>query len=298
MTDQRRDDDEALAERIRRSMAHYRLDRELRSLRRQTSPWRWPMLAGAALAGAAMSLAAVAGLSLLTRAPYQGSEPTPSPSPMGSMRPVSSPSPAAVLDVTEAQAADECLRVDERDVLDRWQATGETKADVVARFAGLPLLILDRREGAVIFVFADDRLVTGCGYVTGQATPESVVRGVRSILGNRSARALFIGSDPMIIDSEGRMLPGGEPEITAIGIASPSVARVAIVLDDGRTLDARLAAGIWLAWWEEPVGGVAIRTYDRAGALIAEVPEEFMLMRVPEEGVEFSLPPDPSAEAP
>lgn len=292
MTDQLPPEDQELAERVRRSMAHYRFSRPMTDVPRPRSRVVWlASLAGAAAVGAAVSLAVIAGLNLVPRVSNPGNEPTPTPI----VQPDPSATPVPVLDVTEAQAAAECLQVEPADVINQWLEPGETKADVVARFATLPLLIVDRREEWVMFVFADDRLVTGCRFIAAHEQPETIVRSVRTVLGNRPARALYIGSQPMTIDENGDMVPNGEPDITAVGVAQPNVARVAIVLEDGRTLDARLGAGMWFAWWNDPVSGVAIRTYDQDGRLIAETPEEFTVMRFPEDGVEFPPPSDASS---
>jgi hypothetical protein len=175
-----------------------------------------------------------------------------------------------------------------------WLRSGESRAEVVERFGRLPLLIADRREGASIFVFADDQFVTTCGFTAEQEGPSSTMRGIRQLPENAAADVLYIRSSPMNVDEDGTMVPGGEPEIVAVGTAAPDVARLAVVLQDGTLLDARLSNGVWLAWWTEPLSGVAVRAFDAEGRRIDQIPADLNVMTFPEGGVEFSVPPDPS----
>jgi hypothetical protein len=43
------------------------------------------------------------------------------------------------------------------------------------------------------------------------------------------------------------------------GQADGNVARVEILLEDGSTVPAMLADGVWIAWWSEALSSVGIR---------------------------------------
>jgi hypothetical protein len=275
--------DRELAERIRSSMAHYRHHGPLPtgSQRPGGRALRAGGLLAAAAAGAVLTLAAVGILGGMPIIPPTAASVAPSVSPSASGDP--SPShPAGPVSDAAARAA--CRPVEPADVLDEWRAPGETRADVAARYAQLPLLIADRRQEGSVFVFGDDRLLIGCRYVSGQATPETIMRGMRLAEPGR-VRPLFVASDPLLVDGDGLPVPGSHADVMAIGLAASEVARVAILLEDGSTVDARVAGGYWLAWWQVPLSGTAIRAYALNDRLLEELAHEFDIIELPEGGV-------------
>jgi hypothetical protein len=303
VTDQRPPDDRELADQIQRAMAHYRF--QGRAIEPAARRGLLPIasLLGAAVVGAVVTLAVIGALGGLPRANVGGETPLPmstatgrpsSTVPSASAAATPQATSAGILPVTDAEATAACLAVAPSDVLADWLMPGESRAEVAVQFGRLPLLIADRREGASMFVFADDRFVSACGFTAGQEQPSSTMRGVRQLSPNAGVDVLFISSSPMIVDEDGQMVPGGEPEIVAVGTAASEIARVAVVLEDGTLLDARLSGGAWLAWWTEPLSGTAVRAFDPDRDRIYQVPAELKVRIFPESGVEVSAPPDPS----
>ncbi|HEY8178481.1 MAG TPA: hypothetical protein VIH19_07805 [Candidatus Limnocylindria bacterium] len=297
MTDNLPPTDRELAERIQRSMDHYRFPRSSVEPVRPRIAWgSIASLFAAAAAGAVVAIAVIGATGGLARMATSTS-PSGTPS-SGAASPTARPTPApsapGILPITDADATAACLAMEPSGVQADWLRSGESRAEVVERFGRLPLLIADRREGASIFVFADDQFVTTCGFTAEQEGPSSTMRGIRQLPENAAADVLYIRSSPMTVDEDGTMVPGGEPEIVAVGTAAPDVARLAVVLQDGTLLDARLSNGVWLAWWTEPLSGVAVRAFDAEGRRIDQIPADLNVMTFPEGGVEFSVPPDPS----
>lgn len=280
MTDQLPPDDRELADRIKRAMAHY----QFQGGAIDPAPARRGLLAIASLLGAAVggALVTLAVIGALGGLPHTGVGGTPQGTPPG------------ILPLTDAEATAACLAVAPSDVLAEWLAPGESRAEVAAQFGRLSLLIADRREGASMFVFADDRFVSACGFTAGQKEPGSTMRGVRQLDQNAGVDVLFISSSPMIVDEDGQMVPDGEPEIVAVGTAASNIERVAVVLEDGRLLDARLSGGVWLDWWTEPLSGTAVQGFDPVRDRIYQIPAELKVRTFPESGVDVSVPPDPS----
>jgi hypothetical protein len=60
--------------------------------------------------------------------------------------------------------------------------------------------------------------------------------------------------DPGSIDDEIPL-----PDLMMFGQADASVAWVEIVLDDGSTVPAKVAGGVWIGWWNESLSSVGIR---------------------------------------
>jgi len=44
------------------------------------------------------------------------------------------------------------------------------------------------------------------------------------------------------------------------GQADANVARVEVLLEDGSTVQAMLAGGVWVAWWNDSLSAVGIRS--------------------------------------
>jgi hypothetical protein len=289
--------DRELAERIQRSMDHYRFPRSsVEPVRPRIAFGSIASLLAAAVAGAMVAIAVIGATGGLARMATSTS-PSATPSTGAAsptVRPTAAPSAPGILPITDADATAACLTVEPSGVQADWLRPRESRAEVAERFGRLPLLIADRRAGASIFVFADGRFITSCGFTAGLEGPGSIMRGIRQLRENAAADVLFISSSPMTVDEDGRMVPGGEPEIVAVGTTAPDVARLAVLLEDGTLLDARLTNGIWLAWWTEPLSGVAVRAFDADGRRIDQIPQDFKVMPFPEGGVEFSVLPDPS----
>jgi hypothetical protein len=194
--------------------------------------------------------------------------------------PVPSASP-----VPEDVAATLCLPVTADDVLADWVEEGEDAASVAARLSGLPLAIAEHRSDGSAFVFADDRFVVACRFEPGADTPGTHMRGVRDPGADGAAGLLFVSSRPQTVDDEGEPVPGERPETLAIGAAEAEVDRVALVLEDGSELEAKLAGGVWLAWWREPLASTALRAYGVDDDLLDEVAAEIEIYEFPEDGI-------------
>jgi hypothetical protein len=272
MTDDRRPaEDELLAGRIRDSMAHYTFDRPLPAARRRASPWRWPVLAAAALGGAAAAILAISLLGGMPRAPLAGASPTPAPS--GVASPPGSP-------IGEAEAGTRCREPHE--IQDSWIAPGETAESVADRLRQLPLIHVDRRATATFFLYADNRFTIQCEVrpgPTGELLAD-VSMGPREPHGGGLE---YSGG----ASSPGSPEPGGQvPDLYMFGTAAPRFVRVEIVLADGGALPAWIGDGVWFAWWNEPISSVAIRGYAGDGTVTT--------LR---EGINFvPIEPDPTPE--
>ena len=261
MTDQRRDDDEALAARIRRSMAHYRFDRELPSPRPQTFPWRWPMLAGAALTGAAVALVAVAVVGWPRTSPSGAGTPTPNPSSSHTAQPTGSESPAPS-EVARASADALCL-ADPGELPSDWLKPGDTPAGIRDDLMALPLVYADQRDHAAFFLYADERFVIECliDRRDDGRSGSSIARGVREDHAGGleyAAGSAYAGGE--IVD--GRPRPA---DMYMAGTAAERFVRVEVVLADGSLVEAWVGDGLWLAWWNEPIDSTEVRVYDREG---------------------------------
>jgi len=279
VTDPTRPTDTELSERIRRSMSHYTFDRGL-VVHEQARPAGWLRFGALAAAGAAGAVIAVAALGLmggLRFGPLAG-EGGPSPSavqsPGPSMIPTATPTPSATaLVISDATATDRCLAVTSESIQDSWIQPGETVDQVIQRLVTLPLLIADRREHASVFLFGDERFVVVCQFrdTGGEELEFSVWREPR-VAADDVIRYLGGGYTGGAVDANGVIVGLNLPDLTAHGTVTPDVARIELVLEDGTTREARIAAGDWVIWLQEDVATTALRAYDAQGDLLREMP--------------------------
>ena len=271
MTDPAQPSDEELTQRIRRSMSHYHIDRplEVAAPRRGRRIWEVARLVAASAGGAALTLVVLALLGGLSPAPAGDASPTLQPSGSVGARPTAPatgpPGPTA------EEAAAECLSLEPDGVVDDWLEAGEDPAEVVARIAGLPLILRDDRTPGSVLVFADDRFVVGCEWGAGASAPEGIFRGVREPAVDPSVKLLFAFSER---DGAEPPSPAFIGDQVSVGVARDDVARVLVVLEDGARVEASVGGGLWLAWWQEPVEAAMLRAYDASGALLDESPAD------------------------
>jgi len=274
VTDPIRPTDDELFGRIRRSMDHYRFAGALRSAHRPSSWWRVGALLAAALTGAVLAVAVLGMVGDLRLTPPRVGGPTASPATPGpSTGPSVQPSPTRPpLVISDARAAEACLTLTQTDVADGWGEPGETNEQVIAEFASLPLLIADRREHGSVFLYGDNRFDVVCQFLdTGGPTPDlGISREPREAVADviEYSGGRYTGG---VVDANGNPVGLELPDILMHGTVDPDVARIELVLDDGTTRDARLAAGYWMIWLQEGVGTQALRAYDADGVLRREL---------------------------
>lgn len=259
MTDPAKPTDEELAQRIRRSMSHYQFDRPLDAPvpGRRNRLWDALRLVAASAAGAALTLVVLALLRGVSPALVGDASPTPTP------QPPEGP--------TAEEAAPGCLAIGLGAFVDEWLEPGEDPASVIARIAGLPLVLREDRETGSVLVFADERFVVGCEWAAGASAPEGVFRGVRGPATDPSVKLLFAFSER---DGAEPPSPDYVGDQVSVGVARDDVARVVVLLEDGASVEARVANGLWLAWWQDPVDAERLRAYDASGALLDDSPAD------------------------
>ena len=280
MTDPTRPTDEELAGRIRRSLDHYRLEAPLPNVVevRPGPVWRAATLLAASLAGAVVTMALLGAFNGLRSGPGVGGPPASSePTADSSDLPESSaPQPTAkATPIPESAAAERCLMEDGL-VPDEWLRGGESEEQVRAHIRGLPLLVEERRDFGSLFVYADERFVAVCTFEPSLGAVPDFTRFhmLRETLIDSSLGTGSSFSSGGSVDAEGKADPGDPPNLLLQGWASAEVGRVEGVLEDGATVPAPLADGVWVAWWQRPVGSVAIRAYSLDGRLMDEVMHE------------------------
>jgi hypothetical protein len=250
-----RPDDAELHDQIRRATEHFTLDRPAPSpelARPGRAGVHLASLLGAAAAGALVTLLAVGLVARPGLIPGAGT-----PSPTSTTTPLvmpTSPVQPGASEVPLAAAQRICL-ADPGSIPAEWLTGGQTAADVVAEIAGLPHVITVQRSHTALFVFADSRFLVVCsiGRHTDGRDDISIVRSLRESNGDPIA---YAGGtvDPASIDDEIPLL-----DMMMFGQADGNVARVEILLEDGSTVPAMVADGVWIAWWNEALSSVGIR---------------------------------------
>ncbi len=248
--------DRDLVDRIRSSTAHWSFDRPepivATSNNRTTAP-RYLAIAAVAIVAAALTVTAVAVVGRIPRLglPSVG-QPTsspavPSPNPR-SAEPTVTPTLAPV---SGADAERMCLD-DNVEIQADWVQRGQSDDEVRRTLASLPIVHQDQRDHGGLFLFADDRFVNVCEIVR----TASGDMNLSSSIGLRE----HAGGDINISGAWNSPESMGAPvaDMMVFGEAAPDVKAVHVVLEHGRRLDAWLGDGLWIAWWNEPVGSVAI----------------------------------------
>jgi len=270
--------DEELGNRIRRSMAHYEFAGTVRAdnPRPAAQAWRVGALFAAAAAGAVATLVIVALLTGLNTGPSVGNG-----SPTPSAVPTSTP-------IAEADARSACLDLG-ASVPEIWFRPGEDAGAIRALFQALPLLIVDRRPLASTFLYGDSRFLSVCTFRdTGQ--PERDFSVIRAPRGEHPDAVYFLGgsSSAGAVDALGNPDPRNLPDLLMVGLVADDVARVEVVLTDGSTVEARVAGGYWMAWWQYNVGSVSVRAFGADGASRGEIDAELKAYRpVGPDGIEI-----------
>ncbi len=273
MTSPRHPNDEELFGRIERSMAHYRLERPIPEVIVERSA-RWVSfggLAAAALAGAVLTLAVLAGVNGLRFPPGVGSSPTPIP---------------------EFVAAERCLRQDGQ-IPEQWYGPGEDEAAVREHLRNLPLLFREDRQIGSLVVYGDDRLIAACTFQA-VSSGEPDFTGLH-VLRENPVDVVKVGSAVTgggSVDASGDPLPSDLPFMLVQGFASADVTRVEIVLGDDSRVRAGVADGVWVAWWQRNLGTTAIRAYGTDGSLLSEIP--YVLKAQPPAGPDGVIFPEDS----
>ena len=259
MSDQLPHEDTELADQIRRSMAHYTFDGPLPAGRAEGQAWRWPVLAGAVLAGGVAATLVISLLGGLPRGPVGNRTPEPSPSAgVGSPGPSAQASPTN-MPITELEAAAACLG--KHDLQDSWVRPDERPEDVAQRLSQLPLIHTETKSGDAFFVYADDRFNVLCELTRAPdgTLDSSIFTGLREPHGG-GLEYSGGGTSPGSVEPTGPL-----PDMFMYGTAAPRFVRVEIILADGGAVPAWIGDGMWLGWWKDPISSVAIRGYDRSG---------------------------------
>lgn len=253
MTSPRHPNDQELFGLIERSMSHYRLERPIPEVIVERSA-RWVSfggLAAAALAGAVLAVAVLAGVNGLRFPPGFGSSSTPIP---------------------EFVAAERCLREDGQ-IPEQWYGPGEDEAAVREHLRNLPLLFREDREIGSLVVYGDNRLIAACTFQA-VSSGEPDFTGLH-VLRENPVDVVKVGSAVTgggSVDASGDPVPSDLPFMLVQGFASADVTRVEIVLGDGSRVPAPVADGVWVAWWQRNLGTNAVRAYGLDGSLLIEVP--------------------------
>ncbi len=195
-----------------------------------------------------------------------------------------SPAPSSI-DEPDVRSA--CLDLGSS-VPETWFGPGEDANAIRAWFQALPLLIVDRRPLASTFLYGDARFLSACTFRdTEQPERESSV--LRAPRGEPEGAVYYSGgfSDPGAIDAAGSPDPLRLPDLLMVGAVADDVVRVEVVLTDGSTVEARVAGGYWLAWWQFNVGSVSVRAFGADGVLRGEIDAELQAyLPVGPDGVE------------
>jgi hypothetical protein len=252
-------DDQELQERIRRATDHFRYERPIPdalTARRTGQAGRIGSLVAAAAFGAAVTLVALAIIK--PQGPWVGSQsPTPHPSPTepASTPGLESPTPRGT-EVPLGAAQRTCLATP-GSIPDGWLRPGETAAEIADRFAGLPLAAEEQRPHAALFVFADERFLVLCEMArrTDGQDDFTIARGLRETSADPIG---YSGgtSSPATVDGAGIVRVA---DLVMYGPAAANVSRVDVLLEDGSAIDAQLADGLWLGWWNRAISAVGVR---------------------------------------
>jgi hypothetical protein len=253
--------DTQLHDRIRRATDHYVFNQPAPSAAtRQTRPvGRIASLAAAAAFGVAATLVAIAIIRPAGLLPTGQGSPSPTASPTSPS--FASPVPGGT-EVPRDVAHRTCL-APPGSIPKEWPVGGESPADVEARFAAMPQIHEEQRPVAALFLFADDRFMVLCEIArrTDGADDFSIVRAVRETNGDPIEEWGATNSPAGSGDGTGP----GVNDLLVYGAAAPNVDRVDILLADGSAVEASVADGIWVGWWNSSSPATRVRATLRDG---------------------------------
>jgi hypothetical protein len=148
-------------------------------------------------------------------------------------------------------ARERCL-IDE-EIPEEWRLPGEDFGEAQERLQGLPLLIVHHGTATSTFLFGDETYWVHC-------TVDRLADGQTGSSGPRSDEG-----GPIVVRSGSSTAQWELPERVIAGEASPEATRVSVELSDGARIDAQVAGGYWMAWWESDAEARTVRAYDARG---------------------------------
>jgi hypothetical protein len=153
--------------------------------------------------------------------------------------------------IPDGVARERCL-VDQ-EIPEEWRLPGEDFDEAQERLEGLPLLIVHHGTHTSTFLFGDETYWVHC-------TVDRVADGQTGSSGPRSDEGA-----PVVVRSGSSPAPWDVPEGLIAGEAAADVVTVNVELSDGARIDAQVAGGYWMAWWESDAEARTVRAYDALG---------------------------------
>lgn len=128
-------------------------------------------------------------------------------------------------------------------------------------YGELPLLVQDQRGSVALFFFGRDTAAAGCAMWRDEHGGfESTVAAMSWPYTRLMDKVDTVG---WMIFGVGR--PGDSAQITDL-VGRTSAARVVILRDDGRTVEATVQDGFFAAWWPGKAQAIRVTAYDGEGA--------------------------------
>ena len=147
-------------------------------------------------------------------------------------------------------ARERCL-VDQ-EIPEEWRLPGEDFDEAQERLEGLPLLIVHHGTHTSTFLFGDETYWVNC-------TVDRLADGQTGAADRAATRARRSSAERLL------PAPWDVPEGLIAGEAAADVVTVNVELSDGARIDAQVADGYWMAWWESDAEPRTVRAYDARG---------------------------------
>lgn len=248
--------DDQLAYGIRQAFGRYRaVPRPLDELTPVAGSERSTRLLTRRRAFGGLSLAAIGAAGVLAVVLTLGQAPAgQGPSVWAGWQPVPTKPDVAMREQARAQCFSKATGVDPNAVIPGSSLT----------YGELPLLVQDQRGGAALFFFGRDTAIVGC----------AMWRDDHGMF-ESSVAALTWPYSRLVeqIDTVGWMAFGvggrGDPIKINTLVGRTTAARVVILRDDGRTVEATVQDGFYAAWWPGDAQAVRVTAYDGEGTEVA-----------------------------